>query len=64
MARDKLGRLLMAVEQWQACKSCTKRELESPIGTLHQAAAVVRVFISQTAHYPAKSSEAITSPHT
>ena len=63
VARDKLGRLLMAVQQWQACKSFTKRELKSLIGTLHQAGAVVWVFISQIGHYPAKSSKEITSPH-
>ena len=41
LPRDELDRLLMAVQQWQACKSCKKRELESLIGTLHHVCAVV-----------------------
>ena len=50
LPRDKLDRLLTAVQQWQARKSCTKRELESLIGTLHHACTVVcpgRSFLRQ-----------------
>ena len=42
LPRDKLDRLLEAMQQWYARKSCTRRELESLIGTLHHACTVVR----------------------
>jgi len=39
---EKMDRLLMAVRQWKSRKSCTRRELESLIGSLQHACKVIR----------------------
>lgn len=42
LPQEKLGPIRSALRQWQHRKSCTKRELESLIGTLQHACRVVR----------------------
>ena len=42
LPQEKLGRIKSALRQWQRRKSCTKKELESLIGTLQHACRVVR----------------------
>ena len=41
LPKDKLRRLLETVSQWEGKKTCTRRELESLIGTLHHACKVI-----------------------
>lgn len=42
LPQHKLDRLLAAVELWESKRSCTRRELESLIGTLQHACKVIR----------------------
>ena len=42
LPEEKLYRLHAALDAWQAKKSCTRKELESLIGTLHHATKVIR----------------------
>ena len=42
LPQEKMDRLLTAVRQWKSKKFCTRRELESLIGSLHHACKVIR----------------------
>ena len=42
LPEDKLGRIRVALDEWERKRACTKRELESLIGTLQHACRVVR----------------------
>ena len=42
LPQDKLQRLLQLVSEWEKRKSCTRREMESLVGTLQHAATVIR----------------------
>ena len=42
LPEDKLQRLLQTVKEWEQCKMCTCRELESLIGVLQHAARVIK----------------------
>ena len=42
LPEDKLQRLLLLVSEWLPCKACTRRELESLIGSLQHTCKVVR----------------------
>jgi len=64
LPQDKLGRLSKLLAEWQSCRSCTRKELESLIGLLNHACKVVRpgrpflrhiINLLQTVHRPPAS---------
>lgn len=55
LPREKLQRLLSAIDEWLHCKSCTCNELESLIGTLQHACTVIhpdRAFLHRAISEP------------